>query len=109
MDEQREQEWHLDKKVPISLIFKHAVQTAGIIWWARAQIAINFDHEQWIARLERDCDVIRVAERIAVMEAAVVDLQRSSERMEVMVQQALAERRVMGRWSIYATGSAPRD
>ena len=26
--------WHLDKRVPIALIFTIIVQTAGLVWWA---------------------------------------------------------------------------
>ena len=35
-DEEREyeREWHLDKKVPIALIFTIAMQTGVFIWWA---------------------------------------------------------------------------
>lgn len=29
-----ERHWHLDKKVPIALIFAIFVQTAGAFWWA---------------------------------------------------------------------------
>ena len=94
MDEPMEQRWHVGREVPLALIFGMFIQTGAAIWWARGQVAIDFDHEQRIARLEKERDVARVAERMAVMEAAIVDLRRSSERMEVMVQQALAERRV---------------
>lgn len=26
--------WHLDRKVPISIIFTICLQTAGVFWWA---------------------------------------------------------------------------
>jgi hypothetical protein len=25
--------WHLDKRVPVALIFAMLVQTAGVVWW----------------------------------------------------------------------------
>ncbi len=25
--------WHLDKRVPVALIFAMCIQTAGIVWW----------------------------------------------------------------------------
>lgn len=39
-----ENQWHLDKRVPIALIATIFVQTAGIIWWAAgitAQVNAN--------------------------------------------------------------------
>lgn len=35
--------WHLDKRVPIALIFTLLVQTGSIVWWARgldARVAV---------------------------------------------------------------------
>jgi hypothetical protein len=29
-----ESRWHLDKRVPIALIFTIVMQTAGLVWWA---------------------------------------------------------------------------
>ena len=26
--------WHLDKRIPLALIFTMFVQTAGVVWWA---------------------------------------------------------------------------
>lgn len=34
MSAKEDNNWHLDKKVPISLIFAILVQTAGFFWWA---------------------------------------------------------------------------
>ena len=30
----QEQQWHLDKRVPLALILTIAIQTAGLVWWA---------------------------------------------------------------------------
>jgi hypothetical protein len=30
----QESQWHLDKKVPLALIFAIAMQTAAALWWA---------------------------------------------------------------------------
>ena len=39
-----ENQWHLDKRVPIAMILTIFIQTAGIIWWAagiQAQVSAN--------------------------------------------------------------------
>lgn len=30
----RPENWHLDKRVPLALIFTIFIQTAGLVWWA---------------------------------------------------------------------------
>jgi hypothetical protein len=34
MSEERQEAWHLDKRVPIALIAAIVMQTMGAIWWA---------------------------------------------------------------------------
>lgn len=34
MTDKDENKWHLDRRVPISLIFAILVQTGGFFWWA---------------------------------------------------------------------------
>ena len=29
-----DQQWHLDKRVPLALIMTIIIQTAGLVWWA---------------------------------------------------------------------------
>ena len=31
---QQDHQWHLDKKVPIALIFTIVAQTVAVVWWA---------------------------------------------------------------------------
>lgn len=33
-EERRDKHWHLDKRVPIALIFALVFQTIGAVWWA---------------------------------------------------------------------------
>lgn len=33
MEAEDSRHWHLDKRVPVALIFAMCVQTAGIVWW----------------------------------------------------------------------------
>lgn len=81
--------WHVGKEVPLALIFGMLVQTAAAIWWARGQVAMDENLNQRVSALERERDAIRGAERMAVIEAAIADIRRSNERLELLVQQAL--------------------
>ena len=87
--DRRKEYWHVGKEVPIALIASMVIQTGSAIWWARGQVARDDDHDRRIISLERERDAVRSAERMAVIEAAIADIRRSHERMEVMVQQAL--------------------
>lgn len=85
--------WHVGKEVPLALIFGMVVQTASAIWWARGQVATDEALGQRVSALERERDAIRSAERMAVIEAAIADIRRSNERLELLVQQALDKHR----------------
>ena len=47
------EQWHLDKRVPIALIFAIALQTGGALWWAASiQTRVgaapeNFTDDKW--------------------------------------------------------------
>jgi hypothetical protein len=45
MERVTQEAWHLDKKVPIALIFTMAIQTVGVIWWA-ASLSTRVDHQE---------------------------------------------------------------
>lgn len=34
--------WHIEKKIPVALIFSMALQTGGFIWWA-ARVDVRVD------------------------------------------------------------------
>lgn len=52
-------EWHLDKRVPVSIIIMLMVQTAGVVWWAaRAESRIEAQAER-LAVVERHADAAR--------------------------------------------------
>ncbi|YBV97519.1 hypothetical protein M1D80_11760 [Phyllobacteriaceae bacterium JZ32] len=69
--------WHLDKRIPVSLIFTMLVQTGVAVWWARgissAQEQSVIDRarlEARVDRIEADRDdmrarVIRIEEKIS--------------------------------------------
>ena len=71
-----ENSWHLDKRVPITLIAALVVQTGGFIYWA-GQLSTRVGHlEETLARTENR------GERISRLEAAVESVQRVLVRIE---------------------------
>jgi hypothetical protein len=44
--------WHLDKRVPIALIFAIVAQAAGMVWYASALSSRVDQHDRRIAKLE---------------------------------------------------------
>lgn len=90
--ETRRERWHFGKEVPLALIFGMLVQTGAAVWWARGQVANDENHERRLGTLERERDITKTSERMAVIEAAIADIRRSNERMEVLMQQVLSQR-----------------
>lgn len=82
---ERGSRWHVGKEIPLALLASVLIQTAALVWWARGQLAVVEDHEKRLSSLEKERDVARVAERIAVIEAAIVDIRRSNERLEQLL------------------------
>lgn len=100
----REREWHLDKRVPITLIGALLVQTMAVGWWARgieAQVHANVaDIQTQFRRLNeqrgefhnadvRQRDRLRVAEHktseidkhVSAMRVAIENIQRDVSRL----------------------------
>jgi hypothetical protein len=50
--------WHLDKRVPLALIFAIFVQTGGALWWASA---ITSQTEQLQREVERNIEALKAA------------------------------------------------
>lgn len=75
--------WHLDKRVPIALIFAILVQTAGMGWWA-AQIDSRVAHlEQVNVRNAGETErLTRVEEKIVAQGEVLERIDRRLERME---------------------------
>ncbi len=68
--------WHLDRRIPIALVFVIAMQTAAGIWWAATQSARMDSIEVWIA------DNKTVTERLAVLQANQINIQRTVDRID---------------------------
>lgn len=68
--------WHLDKKVPISLIMAILIQTGGFFWWA-AQTA------EKVSVLKERLDAIAPnSDRLTRVEVKVDSVQQSINRVE---------------------------
>ena len=85
--------WHLDKRVPLALIFAILLQTVGIVWWAASidarQTAQNDRIGRNTLRITRAWDkmnadgerVTNTAERVAKMEGTLEHIARQIDRV----------------------------
>lgn len=70
--------WHLDKKVPISIIVSLLLQCAALIWWANGITKDSEDHSRRLAQIESQ----RASERLAALESQMIDSRGSLSRIE---------------------------
>jgi len=76
MNDQPNNKWHLDRRVPLALIVTIAAQTFAAVWWASA---LN----SRVVELERYAEQGRTDSRTLVkLEVLVNELQRIVNRME---------------------------
>jgi len=81
--QKNENSWHLDKKIPVSLIVALIIQSSTIIWWAArtesrlTQIERANATERWVAE---------VSVRLDILQASVTD-SISKERVNLYVNQ----------------------
>lgn len=69
--------WHLDKRVPISLIVTIIIQTAGIMWWAASTAErINVLERQAIATAPQADRLTRVEVKLDALQDNVVEIKR---------------------------------
>ena len=68
--------WHLDKRVPIAIIFAIMTQTAGITWWA-ARL------DSRVAMLEAEvASRDKFRDRITIVETKMIELTNGQRRIE---------------------------
>lgn len=75
MAEYQQEQWHLDKKVPIALIFAILIQTAGAFWWA-ATITSRVDNLESKVDITADLKerVIRLEEQTKITNSLLKDI-----------------------------------
>jgi hypothetical protein len=67
--------WHLDKRVPVALIFTIAIQTGAIIWWA-AGINARVEHleRQFMVTAPYGERIIRLEENVISIREGISDI-----------------------------------
>ena len=86
------EQWHLDKRVPVAIIFAIIIQSAGGVWWASA---MNERMHQVERRLEgfaargaiTERQVNEQGEEIAFLTAEIKQLSRQLERLYAQGEQ----------------------
>lgn len=81
MADKDDNSWHLDRKVPISLIFAIIVQTAGFFWWgATTSEKVSVLKERLDAIAPQADRLTRVEVNIESIKDSLVDIKQSLRR-----------------------------
>ena len=91
MAEQTEQ-WHLDKRVPIALIFAIALQTGGALWWAASIQARVGANESAVQRLDAVVQIQRDASQSQAVQLGRIEEQIGGLRTDIARLVAAIER-----------------
>jgi hypothetical protein len=88
---QTKEAWHLDKKVPISLIVFFIFQTAGFIWWASEINSTVKEHDHRLIMAEAfenrmDGDGRTVTDRLARLEEKSTSTLSSLQHIENLLE-----------------------
>ena len=83
-----DENWHLDKRVPIALIVTMLVQFAGIVMYVSTINSRTLENERRISMLESQ----KIGERLAAVESQMVDAKALLLRVETKIDR-MAERR----------------
>lgn len=80
-------DWHLDKRVPITLIVSIVLQTCALVWFLSKQDSRIANVEERSFRLEREVSddrktVAQNAQGVAVINQALTDIKNSLDRIE---------------------------
>lgn len=87
-----EQQWHLDKRVPVAIIFAIFIQSMGGIWWASS---LNERTAQIERRIEgfaqrsqaADREINTIQQSVAVLSAQLQNQIRATERLDTAVRE----------------------
>lgn len=78
---QREESWHLDKRIPVALVLTVLAQGAIGLWWISGLNSQVQVHERRIDKIEswnekQSASLSAVAERLARIEQALLDIKQ---------------------------------
>jgi len=82
--------WHLDKRVPVALIFAILAQTSAAIWWASSLSARVDQHDARLGRVEnaaaaRDKEQHHMAVSLARLDERLVTQTQILQRIETQL------------------------
>ena len=104
MAEYNEQAWHLDKKVPLAMIFAIAMQTALGVWWAAGlaasvtQIAVvNDAQDARLGRVEQTTQAqavtaASITAQISAMRDTLEQVREDQRETNSLLRQALGQK-----------------
>ena len=78
-----EQQWHLDKRVPIALILAIAIQSGGAIWWASSIQGRVSGNEASITRIDRVVEAQRDASQLQAIQLGRIEEQITGLRSDI--------------------------
>jgi hypothetical protein len=79
--------FHVDKRIPVALIFAMLVQTAGIVWWAASLQAAQAQGKDEDRRFELRVD--RVEDTTDDVKTRVIRIEEKLEGQDDVLQQIL--------------------
>ena len=82
-----DRQWHLDKRVPIAIIFAIMAQTASVAWWAARLDSRVGVLEREVAAREQ------FQERLVIVETKIHELSAGQRRIEAKLDRLLDDRR----------------
>ena len=77
------EQWHLDKRVPVAIIFAIFMRTAGAIWWASSVQSRVLSNERRIARLTDSSEDLRAAVHEQAIQLGRIEEQITGLRSDI--------------------------
>ena len=86
------EQWHLDKRVPVAIIFAIFMQTAGAIWWASSIQSRVSSNERSITRLTDSSEELREAVHEQAVQLGRIEEQITGLRSDIQRMLDVIER-----------------
>lgn len=84
--------WHLDKKVPIALIFAIFLQSFAAIWWASAVTARLDRVEQTVGLSQgRESRIVRLETQVQGIRESLVDIKDTLSEMNRKLDRSFSQ------------------
>ncbi len=90
MSMQGDSQWHLDRRVPIALIFTLLMQTVAAVWWAATMSArVDALDRQINALNDNPSRILRVEERQQAISSRLARIEAIQRRMDSKLDKLL--------------------